>query len=97
MLPAVSNVKLASIRLDRERAALMTIEALRMHAAATGQLPAALAEVTVVPVPPNPMTGQPLPYRLDSTSGTATLDLPAPAGFENTRGNARRYVIKLRK
>jgi hypothetical protein len=97
MLPAVSNVKLASIRLDRERAALMTIEALRMHAAATGKLPAALAEVTVVPVPPNPMTGQPFAYQLDAASGAATLDLPAPAGFGSPQGNARRYVIHLRK
>ena len=97
MLPAVSNVKLASIRLDRERAALMAIEALRMHAAATGKLPMALAEVTVVPVPPNPMSGQPFAYRLDAATGAATLDLPAPPGYERLQGHAKRYVIRLKK
>jgi hypothetical protein len=96
LLPAVSNVKLASIRLDRERAALMTVEALRMHAALAGKLPATLAEVTAVPVPVNPISGQPFAYQLDAATGTATLDLPAPAGAP-PKGNARRYVIKLRK
>jgi hypothetical protein len=96
LLPAVSNVKVASIRLDRERSALMAVEALRMHAASTGKLPAALSEITVVPVPPNPITGQPFGYQLDAAGGTATLDLPAPAGFP-AQGNARRFVIRLRK
>lgn len=97
MLPAVSNVKLASIRLDRERAALQTIEALRMHAAAAGKLPASLAEISIVPIPSNPITGMAFDYRLDAASGTATLDLPAPAGFEKQPGHAKRYVIQLRK
>jgi hypothetical protein len=66
-----------------------------MHAASTGKLPASLAEVTVVPIPPNPITAQPFAYQLDA-AGTATLDLPAPAGYA-LQGNARRYVIKLRK
>lgn len=96
LLPAVSNVKLASLRLDRERAALMAIEALRMHAAAAGKLPASLAEITAVPVPPNPISGQPFAYHLDA-SGVATLDLPAPPGFERTQGYAKRYVLRLRK
>ena len=96
LLPALGAVQNASLRLERERAALQTIEALRMHAAATGKLPATLAEITVVPVPLNPATGQPLPYRLDAATGEATLDSP-PSGGLSQRVEGKRYVVKLRK
>jgi len=95
LLPAVSNVKQAGLRLDRERAALMAIEALRMHAAASGKLPAALSDVNVVPVPVNPTTQQPFPYQIDA-AGVATFEVPAPAGFP-ARYYAKRYVIRVRK
>ena len=56
----------AQVRLDRRVAALRVVEALRMHAASNdGKLPASLADVTVVPIPPDPVTGKPFEYRLD--------------------------------
>lgn len=65
LLPAVSNVNQASIRLARNLAAIQTLEAIRMHMAAHGgQLPKSLAEITVVPVPNNPATGEPFSYEL---------------------------------
>ena len=44
------------------------IEAIRMHAARTGELPAALDQLSVVPAPANPFTGRPFDYRLMATS-----------------------------
>ena len=45
--------------------------AVRMQAARDGgKLPAALADVTVVPVPNNPRTGQPFPYCVDGNRAT---------------------------
>jgi hypothetical protein len=41
------------------------IEALRMHAASHGGLPDPLAEVTIVPIPLDPMTGRPFRYRCE--------------------------------
>jgi len=93
LLPSVQAVLRAEVRQMRDFAALATIEAIRMHAAETGKLPSSLAEVTVVPVPSNPATGQPFPYKLDPATGTATLDAPQIEAPQE----ARRYVIRLRK
>jgi hypothetical protein len=93
LLPSVQAVLRAEVRLMRDLAALAAMEAIRMHAAETGKLPSSLTEITVVPVPMNPATGQPFPYKLDSASGTATLDAPQVEAPQE----ARRYVIRLRK
>ena len=53
---------------------------------------ASLSDVTIVPVPKNPATGQPFPYQYDAATSAATLDLPA---IGNTR-DGKRYVIKLK-
>jgi hypothetical protein len=63
-----------------------------MHASLTGGLPAALEEVTAVPIPKNPATGRMFAYRLDGE--TAILELPESDGIPNF---ARRYEIVLRK
>jgi hypothetical protein len=90
MMPALSKVRDAQVRLDWQLNALQTIEAIRMHAAETGKLPASLSEITVVPVPNNPVTEQPYEYRLDGDA--AVLELPASDGFN---GVAWRFEIKL--
>jgi hypothetical protein len=81
------------VKLDWQLNGLQTIEAIRMHAAETGKLPTALSEITVVPVPKNPVTEQPYEYRLDGD--TAVLDLPASDGFPG--GIAWRFEIQLAK
>jgi hypothetical protein len=85
-------VRDAQTRLDWQLNALQTVEAIRMHAAAAGRLPATLAEIKVVPVPQNPVTGQGYEYRLDGD--TAVLDLPESDGFA---GVAWRFEITLAK
>lgn len=92
MMPALVKVREAQTRLDWHLDALQTVEAIRMHAAETGKLPASLADVTIVPVPKNPATGELFQYRLDGES--ATLDLPFSDGFTNV---AYRYEITLAK
>ena len=72
-------------------AALRIIEALRMYAAShAGGLPKSLDEITEVPVPLNPATGQPFVYRLDGQ--TAVLELPASDGIP---GYNRRFEINI--
>jgi hypothetical protein len=94
LLPAIESVRHAEIRLSRNFAALQAIEALRMHAEATGGLPVSLADVTIVPVPDNPATKEPFPYQFDAKNNTATLDVPANPGLQ-PRNDAKRYVLRL--
>jgi hypothetical protein len=93
LLPAVSSVNQASIRLARNLAALQTLEAIRMHMAASdGKLPNSLAEITIVPVPKNPATGEPFPYELRGDE--ATLVVPAtPPARKNEGADSQRDAI----
>ncbi len=84
LLPAMTAARSSSVRLEREMAALQVIEALRMHAARNGnQWPQRLDDVTCVPVPVNPATGQPFMYELEG--GTAILTLPKSDGVHVKR------------
>jgi len=60
-------------------ASMRVIEAIRMHAAETGQLPKTLEDISIVPVPLNPATNKPFEYQLKG--GTATLELPRSDGI----------------
>ena len=95
LMPAVAAVRHAEMRSARNPAALQAIEAIRMHAAATGKLPASLAQIDIVPVPLNPATGQPFVYVLDAAAGAATLEYP-PTGNLPARHDAKRYDIRLK-
>lgn len=84
LLPAVQAVRSAGVRLERDFAAIQTIEALRMHAARNdGKWPQRLSDVTCVPVPDNPVTGQPFMYELEGE--TAVLTLPKSDGVHVKR------------
>jgi hypothetical protein len=85
LTPLGANLFLSEARIDRRVARAQTIEALRMHAAASGKLPAGLDEVTVVPVPLDPASGRPFLYTLEGD--TATLDVPDPAGIDREHVN----------
>lgn len=92
LLPVVPNVHLAQVRLDRKIAALRVVEAVRMHAAENGgKLPATLDEVTIVPIPTDPVTGEPFAYRLDGDA--AVLDCPAPEGKSAQLGFLYRITL----
>ena len=89
LLPAVAHCQVAMTRTERRLAALRAVEAIRMHAAAhDGKLPKSLGEISDVPVPVNPFTGQAFPYRL--VGDTAVL---AAGGPEQSR--PREYRIRL--
>ena len=79
LLPAGRSIFEAQVRVQRDIDALRVVEAIRMHAAQTGSLPATLDEIKVVPVPVNPATSKPFSYQLKA--GTATLDLPRSDGI----------------
>jgi hypothetical protein len=81
---------------DRRFAALRCVEALRLYAAGhDGRLPAALADVTDVPVPEDPVTGKPFEYRADGDA--ATLSGPLPPGEGPASVHPLTYEITLRK
>jgi hypothetical protein len=64
MIPAIRAVIINRLRIDRRVAALRTIEALRLHAASHGgELPESLGQITEVPIPEDPATGEPFVYR----------------------------------
>jgi hypothetical protein len=90
LLPAVEAARSAEMRLEWQMRALQVVEALRMHAAQSGALPASLDDIKLVPVPSNPATNQPYQYHLDGE--TAVLELPFSDGFS---GIAWRFEITL--
>lgn len=95
-LPAVDSALHAQVRAARTLAGLQAVEAIRMHTAVTGKLPASLAEVATVPVPVDPATGEPFEYAYDAATGTATLDvLPSPG--HQARYEGKHYVLQLPK
>jgi hypothetical protein len=91
-LPALDRVVFAAARLDRRLAALRCVEAVRLYAAAhDGKLPAALGDVTDVPIPGDPVTGKPFAYR--AAGDRATLSAPIPPG--ETAQYALTYELTL--
>lgn len=71
-LPAVATVLVSNERLGQRIAALRTIEALRLHAAAhNGTLPTTLEAIVEAPAPVDPATGK--LFRYTASSDRATL------------------------
>jgi hypothetical protein len=96
LLPGVVKVVDAAARLDRRIAALRCIEAVRLHAAAhDGKPPAALSDVTEVPIPGDPITGKPFEYQVNGN--TFTLSAGPPAGEAPTPYTVLAYEVTLRK
>jgi hypothetical protein len=94
LLPALIKVQAAQTRLDRKIAALRVIEALRLHATANdGRLPEKLTDVTLVPVPDDPGTGQPFGYERDQDTATLTSRIPG----ETPEVSGLRYRLTIRK
>jgi hypothetical protein len=89
LLPATEQVFIGQMRVQRDIDALRVIEAIRMHAAETGQLPPTLDDISVVPIPMNPATNKPFEYQLND--GTATLELPRSDGIMYSK----RFELRL--
>jgi hypothetical protein len=95
-LPAVKQVYSATSRLERRLAALRCVEAVRLYAAAhDGKLPAALHDITDVPIPIDPMTGKSFEYKADGNK--ARLSAVAPSGMESLPQNALAYELVLER
>jgi hypothetical protein len=90
LLPAINAARSAQVRQDWQKNALLAVEALRMHAAIQGAFPESLDDIRVVPVPKNPITGEPYVYRLED--GMAVLELRFTDGMP---GMAWRFEMKL--
>jgi hypothetical protein len=80
-----SSIINAALRSRRSIAILQTIEAIRMHAAATGNFPARLNEITSVIVPNDPSSNQPFSYEIKRDGSGAilsSLSLSVPIRLE---------------
>ena len=83
LLPAVSRCHFSQARLDRQVAALRTVEAIRLYMAEhDGKLPPRLDDIRTVPIPINPVTGKSFPYRVDGD--TAILEADGPKNLHRT-------------
>ena len=84
-IPALHRARLQFANADRRLAAIQCVEALRAYAAANnGRLPASLADVKGMPIPLDPVTGEPFIYRLENN--TLILDCPAAPGEAKRTG-----------
>jgi hypothetical protein len=89
-LPGLSRCRFLGARLCRDIDILRVIEALRLHAAANqGAFPKTLDEVTLVPIPVDPVSGQPFVY---TYRGSRHVRLEAPEVREQTK---KRPVFEL--
>jgi hypothetical protein len=92
LFPFAAKVQEAGSRLERQVAAVRCVEAIRLHAASHGgKLPAALADVTEVPLPLDPYTGKGFDSYYKVSGDTAVLDIPPPPGMAENLG--RRYEL----
>ena len=83
LLPAVQSSMAAQARTEQFLALARTIEAIRLYTAGhEGRLPDKLADISEVPVPTDPLNGQPFSYR--RSGDQATLAGMLPAGWSPT-------------
>ncbi|MDP6722915.1 MAG: hypothetical protein QGF59_29900 [Pirellulaceae bacterium] len=95
LMPSFRPAWHASMRLERQLAAVRAIEAIRMHAAANeGTLPKSLANITAAVVPDDPFLDQPFTYRV--TGETAILTTKS-AGTDEPWYEIYRYELTIKK
>jgi hypothetical protein len=96
-LPAVEKIFEARVRVERRIALLRCIEAVRLYAANHGgEVPQSLADVTEVPVPPDPLTGKPFGYEGSGVRATLTAaPYPGDRAIPNT--NTLTYELTIRR
>lgn len=85
LFPAVRQTKQAEARMLLGHNRLMTLEALRMHAATHhGELPESLDALSPVPAMADPYTGKPLAYKVETNGDVTTVVLTAagPLNFK---------------
>lgn len=97
LYPAVAQAKDAETRTVMAFNRLMTLEALRMYAAANdGAVPESLNELDPVPAMPDPYTNRAFGYRVERPDGTATVTLTSvgPSSYRPLQTLRARIVKK---
>ena len=95
VFPAVRQAKEAETRMLLGHNRLMTVEALRMHAAQhNGDAPKSLDELSPVPAMLDPYTNKPMEYRVDVINGSQTVYLKAaePLNFKPLQELEMRFI-----
>jgi hypothetical protein len=77
----------AGLRIERWIAGLRTVEAVRLHAAKEGQVPKALQDVSVVPLPLDPWTGTSFEEFCSLSADKAVVEVPQRPAWD------RRYEL----
>ena len=94
LLPALSGAFGSLAAMDRDFAALRTIEAIRAYAAThEGRLPESLDDMLDPAESLDSFTGKPFEWKSDGGAGVLT----APTVAEDRRGRGTRYEITIRK
>jgi hypothetical protein len=95
LLPHVLKLRRAQATLSQQIAILRHVEALRLYAAAHDcKLPARLSDISV-PLPADPVTGQPFVYYVDGP--TAHIRGTSPPGDERDSEYNVHYAVTLQK
>jgi hypothetical protein len=97
LLTAVEKTWMANVRFEIQLAGLRGAEALRLYAAAhEGKPPAQWSDITLVPLPIDPLTGKGLDdfYQVNGGRGILEIPPPPPPGMPASLG--RRYVLEPR-
>lgn len=68
MMASTGKAQLAEARMERRLAAIRTLEALRLHLAEEGELPASLDSLQALAIPGDPITGRPFLYQRNETT-----------------------------
>jgi hypothetical protein len=90
-VPKLASTRTFAVELDQKIAALSIFEAIRIYGAAhDGRLPEKLSDIMEVPIPNDPMRGQPFLYHREGVK--AVLESPAIS----FRG-AMRYEIEMKR
>ncbi len=90
ILPAIGASKLAVARHHRSIEVARLIEAVRLHVAAKGHLPANLEEITEAPVPTDPIWGRPFEVSRD---GDALVIESEPVPLQNRLRHGLRIEV----
>ncbi|MBN1490248.1 MAG: hypothetical protein JXA69_10045 [Phycisphaerae bacterium] len=92
LLPSLRKAHLRTTMPDRSIAALRCIEAVRLHAAAhDGRPPTQLDDITLVPIPIDPITGAPFRYEVNGNQ----ILLEGPAPVDGSPKDGLRYEMTL--
>ena len=94
LLPTMSKIANAQMRLDRNIAGLRAAEALRQHVADHGKPPATWADLKGCPAPTDPYTGKGFDAFYKVVDGKGVLEVPPMKGMPASLG--RRYEVAPR-